>query len=272
MSERRETQEELAKKVARLEERLAEQERRAAEALQEKKQVSLEALAGGVAHDFNNLLAGILGNASLARMKVDETSLPGRALGQIESATQRAATLVRKLLLYSGRAEWMAEQIDATEVITSTLDALERDLDEAVELRREIASGLPTIAGDSSQLATLVVQVFDNAVEAVGNGGGTLTARLELAAAPEPSRETTTYLAENLGEREEWLLFELADTGHGMDAVGRERLFDPFYTTRKGRRGLGLAEVLGITRAHRGWIQVESRPGAGTTLRIGFPV
>ncbi len=271
MASRKQTQVELVAEVARLEARLAEQEWRAAEVLQKKKQASLEALASGIAHDFNNLLAGILGNASLARMKVDEGSLPGRALGQIESATQRAAALVRKLLLYSGRAELVAQQVDAAEVITSTLDALEGDLDEAVELRRVVAAGLPEIAGDSGQLAALVVQLFDNAVDAIGNGVGTLTARLQRAPAPEPSGETTTYLAENFGDREEWLLFELADTGHGMDPAGRERLFDPFYTTRSGRRGLGLAEVLGIVRAHRGWIQVESRPGGGTTLRIGFP-
>ncbi len=261
---------ELRRHLAECERALEEHRRGEEERLQVLKQQSLEILAGGVAHDFNNLLAGILGNASLALMKVEPDSVIEKALRHIESATTRAAAISRQLLLFAGRGEWVAQKLDLSALVPAEVDELRATLPPGIKLRRRISSKVPQIVGDAGQIRQVLRQLVDNATESIGHDEGSITLRLLYKPIPKVNERITTYLSKHQSAGD-WVTLEVADTGRGMDAETRGRIFDPFYSTKLSGRGLGLSAALGIVRAHRGWIQVESRPERGATLRMGFP-
>jgi two-component system cell cycle sensor histidine kinase/response regulator CckA len=214
---------------------------------------SLGVLAGGIAHDFNNLLVAILGNASLAL----EATLPGSPVqnmmrGVIE-ASERAASLVRQLLAYSGKGRFLVGQVDLSLLIAGEASRLRALVPPAVELRFELADGLPPIETDATQMQQLVANLVANAGEAIGQGPGVVTVRT--ASGPDPDT----------------VLLEVEDDGHGMDALTKEKIFDPFFSTRFTGRGLGLAAVHGIVRAHGGSVEVESAPGQGSKFTVRLP-
>lgn len=274
--------EEIRQELKRLRDRLraceeeseARARRQADQLLQTEKLVSLQALAGGVAHDFNNLLAGVLGNSGLAKeglekLEVDKGSMAFRAVEQIEVATERTQGLVRKLLIYTGRTAWKGQQINPAIEVGRIL----ADVDPAGEIQQDLDLQAPQVVGDPGHFGEMLRCLLDNAREA----GGEVMVRLRYDSPPEPSQGVPTFLAENLPalppgiRRSPQVLLEVCDTGAGMDDEAQSRLCDPFYSTKEGHRGLGMPVVLGIVRIHQGFIQVESEPGQGTTLRVGLP-
>ncbi|TFH43136.1 MAG: PAS domain-containing sensor histidine kinase, partial [Chrysiogenales bacterium] len=249
----------------------AEEERRKMEAQiqQTQKLESLGVLAGGIAHDFNNLLMAILGNIDLAMMDVAPSSIARGNLVEAARASQRAADLCRQMLAYSGRGRFTSELLNLNDIVEEMGHMLEVSISKKAVLRLNVASGLPAIEADATQVRQIIMNLVINASDAIGERSGVLsvsTGSMEC---------DNDYLAETwLDERLEegtYVYVEVADTGEGMDHETLKRIFDPFFTTKFTGRGLGLAAVLGIVRGHRGAIKVYSEKGKGTTVKVLLP-
>ena len=248
-------------------EKAAEEERRKLhlKLLDAQKLESLGVLAGGIAHDFNNLLTVILANATFAR---DGSSPHDARLAHIETAARRAADLCRQLLAYAGRGSFLVERTELGHLVRDTAQLLEVSISKKARLAVQLAPGLPAIEADVSQVRQIVMNLVINASEALGDASGDIRLATRLARPEQPPGGVILAFDPAAGD---CVCLEVADTGHGMAPATLARVFDPFYTTKFAGRGLGLAAVLGIMRAHRGALTVESTPGRGTTFRLFFP-
>jgi PAS domain S-box-containing protein len=222
---------------------------------QAQKLESLGVLAGGLAHDFNNLLTGVLGNASLLQDDLDPGHPAQTRLQEIIQASERAAVLVKQMLAYAGKGRFIIQRLELSRQISEIVPLIRSSLAPGVQLELNLGSGLPPVEADPAQMQQLVMNLAINAAEAVGQGAGCVT--------------IATAARDADGEPQVVLI--VSDTGCGMDEATKARIFDPFFTTKFTGRGLGLAAVLGIIRAHRGSISVDSRPGHGSTFTVVLP-
>ncbi len=230
---------------------------------------SLGLLAGGIAHDFNNLLMGVLGNADLALLKLAPESPARVHVEAIEKAARRAADLTNQMLAYSGKGRFVVERIDLNRLVEEMSHLLGTVISKKATLKFDLAPGLPPVEGDPTQLRQVVMNLITNASDAIGDRIGLITVTTGVMRADREYLQGT-FLDEDLPEGE-YVFLEVSDTGCGMDAPTRARIFDPFFTTKFAGRGLGLAAVLGIVRAHHGAIKVYSEPGRGSTFKILLP-
>ncbi len=222
---------------------------------QTQKLESLGVLAGGLAHDFNNLLTGIMGNASLALQEPENGDAVRGHIDEIIAASERAALLVGQMLAYAGKGRTMVEPLDLSQRISEIIPLIRTSVPRSVDLRLELDPGGPRVEADRSQVQQLIMNLAINAAEAIGEQPGTVTIQT--------SRRDT--------DQESQAVLTVRDTGCGMDEATKAQMFDPFFTTKFTGRGLGLAAVLGIIRAHSGSISVESAPGAGTVITVVLP-
>ena len=237
--------------------------------LQAQKLESLGILAGGIAHDFNNLLVGILGHADLAREELENGSTAHESLEQIEVAAQRAAELTHQMLAYSGKGKFVVQRIRLDETVREMAKLLEVSLSKKAVLRFELDPNTPPIEADSAQVQQVVMNLITNASDALGDKAGVITLRTGATDYNADSlRQFTLGDPLNPGR---YVYLEVTDTGCGMDASTLQRMFDPFFSTKFAGRGLGLASVIGIVRAHHGGLHVSSRTGAGTSFRVIVP-
>jgi signal transduction histidine kinase/ActR/RegA family two-component response regulator len=227
----------------------------------------LRLLAGGVAHDFNNLLQTIGGNAELARDELPEDSPARLPLGELELATERAAALVRELLAFAGHGSPHIAPLELGEVAAEAV-GLARPL-VAEEIRIEFLHPVTEIwtRADRDQTLGALLNLIKNAGDAQSGGG-----RIEVSTGV--GKLGTSGLEEQLGapdpEASEFGYIEVQDAGGGIPDEVRTRMFDPFYTPRRGGRGLGLPAVLALAENLRGALEFGSR-GDGTAFRILLP-
>lgn len=243
-------------------------ERRLAEA---QRMDGLGLLAGGIAHDFNNLLVGVLGNADLALLEVAPDTNAHKLLGRIQIAAQRLADLAQQMLTYSGRRPTRLQAVDLSAVIHEMLELIASSVPAHIRVESAVAEQLPDVAGDAAQLGQVVVNLVMNAAEAIGSAPGTI----RVAASREflDSARSASLTVRSIRGAADYVCLEVLDDGPGMDEATRARIFDPFFSTKGAHgRGLGLASVIGIVRAHHGALQVDSSPGEGTRMRIWLPL
>ena len=231
---------------------------------------SLGVLAGGVAHDFNNLLAVMLGHCALALQKLPPDAEARRHVEKAVDASERAAGLTRQMLAYSGRGHFQIQPTDLNELVRVNVDLLAAALPKQVVLATRLASGLPPVAADPSQMQQVVMNLVLNAAEAIGGRPGTVTVATARREVPAGERELRQPTGEALPPGV-YAQLEVRDDGTGMDEPTLSRIFEPFFTTKTTGRGLGLAATQGIVRGHRGGLVVESAPGSGSTFRLLFP-
>ncbi len=234
---------------------ISEQKQMEEQLRQTQKLESLGVLAGGLAHDFNNLLTGVMGNASLAMDEVDNREALGAYLGEIVSASERAAILVRQMLAYAGKGRMIVEPMDLSQQISEIVPLIRTSIPRSVELELDLDSDGPRVDADRSQIQQLIMNLAINAAEAIGERSGTVSISTG-------RRET---------DQEKQVVLTVKDTGCGMDEATKAQMFDPFFTTKFTGRGLGLAAVMGIIRTHRGTISVDSTPGKGTRVTVVLP-
>ena len=249
----------------------AEEEKQKLEAQiqQAQKLESLGVLAGGIAHDFNNLLMGILGNTGLALLELAPDSPVRHHLLDVERTSQRAAELCKQMLAYSGKGKFVVQPLDISQLVVDMTDLLQISISKKAVLERDFATALPAFEADATQIRQVVMNLITNASEALGDKGGTISLRTDKMECDRAYLEQT-YLAEKL-EPGTYVFLEVRDTGDGMNDATRERIFDPFFSTKFTGRGLGLAATLGIVRGHQGALEVESKTGEGTVFRVLFP-
>jgi two-component system, cell cycle sensor histidine kinase and response regulator CckA len=236
---------------------------------QAQKLESLGVLAGGIAHDFNNLLMVVLGHSELALKEISPMSPARGSLTEIAIAARRAADLCRQMLAYAGKASFAVERVGLRELVEEMAQLLQTAISKKAILDLNLERGLPPIEADPSQIRQVVLNLILNASEAIGDRSGVITVSVAATRCGEEYlRKTELHdaLAPGL-----YVHLEVTDTGSGMDAGTRSRIFEPFFSTKFTGRGLGLAAVLGIVRAHKGGLKLYSEPGKGTTFKILFP-
>jgi two-component system, cell cycle sensor histidine kinase and response regulator CckA len=256
----------VTRRMAAEEERL-ELERRL---LHSQKLESLGVLAGGIAHDFNNLLAAMHGNLELA---LRDLPAPSPARTRIENAllaATRAADLTRQMLAYSGRGKFAVARVNLSELVEENAHLLRSCVARTVTLNLRLDRSLPCIDADVGQVQQVVMNLITNAAEAVGAQPGVIT--LTTGVSDCDARYLFRSRIHEKPPAGRYAYVEVTDSGCGMDAETRDRMFDPFYSTKVTGRGLGMATVLGIIRGHGGAILVDSEVGQGTTIRALFPL
>ncbi|MBT4814682.1 MAG: response regulator [Lentisphaerae bacterium] len=252
--------------------RRMEEERRELETqiLQAQKLESLGALAGGIAHDFNNLLVGILGNADLALDLLPADHRGQTHLAKIKEAATHASDLANQMLAYSGKGRFIVEPVSINAVVDDMAMLLRSSVAKNVSLAFDLADDLPLVDADELQIRQLIMNLITNASDAIGKAAGAVTVRTTVADVSDggdkgvpPATEIPPGACVSV---------TVVDDGCGMDETTKRRLFEPFFTTQSAGRGLGMAAVLGIVRGHHAAIQVESKPGVGTTVTVLLPV
>jgi PAS domain S-box-containing protein len=232
---------------------------------------SLGALAGGVAHDFNNLLSVILGNATILQRDLPQNSPLVIRAERIRNSARYAAEITTQMLTYSGSASLEVEALDLTSLVGEMSNLLDAGTTRRVRIESNLDEALASIEGDRAQLRQVILNLISNASDALlGENGGVITlstGRVDTDREYFAKHPTVNEQAEG-----EYVYLEVSDDGPGMNDETRARIFDPFYSTKQSGRGLGLAVVLGIVRAHSGMLSVASRLTEGTTFRVLFPI
>jgi signal transduction histidine kinase len=230
------------------------------------KQESLGVLSAGIAHDFNNLLTSILGYASLLRSELPAHSQFAEYARKIEDASGRAAHLTKQMLAYSGQGRFSIEHIDMADHVRRTLEELRPSIGPNIHLELDLTAGLPLVEADPAQCGQVASNVLLNSLEAIGDRQGNIRVATYCKTIDrmEPAEDETPA--------GRYVVFEVRDSGPGMDDATKNKIFDPFFSTKFTGRGLGLAAVLGIVRGHGGVIRVESALGEGTLFQVFWPV
>ncbi|MES2697461.1 MAG: PAS domain S-box protein [Verrucomicrobiota bacterium] len=233
---------------------------------QAQKMESLGTLAGGIAHDFNNLLAIINGYSEFCQQGAVEPAVLQKSLREIHRAAQRASGLVRQILTFSRKTEVRFSPMDLNQLARDLVTLLAETFPRTVTIHLALQDRLPPLLADQNQMQQIVLNLCVNARDAMPSGG-TITLATSIRAGA---------LLRPLGAdpARDYACLEVSDTGTGISPQVRQRIFEPFFTTKQGNQGtgLGLAVVYGIVVAHRGYIDVESTLGAGSTFRVFLPL
>ena len=234
---------------------------------QAQKMEAVGKLAGGIAHDFNNLLTVIQGQALLLEAGLLPPHERPAAIGAIVQASEKAADLTRQLLTFSRRRVVRLAPVDLNGVVLDLGKLLRRLIGADVELRTHLAPGVVGIEADTSMIQQVLMNLAVNARDAMPEGGSLVVSTAIVRAEPPPAAR-----AAGCGDGP-FARVSVRDTGSGISAELLPHIFEPFFTTKDTTRssGLGLATVFGIVEQHRGWLDVDSRVGEGTTFHVYLP-
>jgi two-component system, cell cycle sensor histidine kinase and response regulator CckA len=278
LTERKRTEEELRRlnlelerqfeeKTAELGQTIGEREKLQAQLLQAQKMESIGTLAGGIAHDMNNLLNVISGYATAILQDGSQSEKVTENLAVIKETVDRGASLVQQLLATARKTEFKFEEVQVNNALERFHGFLKETFPKTIDLGLDLEPGLPSVLADSNLLHQAVLNLCLNARDALSNGG-----TLQIVTRKVPGAELRRIFQD--AREEEYACITVKDTGVGMTATVKSRIFEPFFTTKPHGEGsgLGLSVVYGIVTNHKGFIDVESEPGQGTTCRIYLPV
>lgn len=230
---------------------------------------TLGVLAGGIAHDFNNFLTPVVGTAALLLDDLGDDPVLRRRILTIKKAADRATDLTAQMLAYAGKTDPQLVPLDVSEAMSDIELLLESAAGRRADLNFSLDPSLPVVRADRVQIGQVVMNLVTNAAEALGPDSRRIDVRTKMLAADRDLLRTF-HLGSHLEEGRH-VCIEVSDDGEGIDESVRERIFDPFFSTKLTGRGLGLAVVLGIVQSHGGALQIESERGRGTTFRIILP-
>jgi len=236
---------------------------------QRQKLEAIGTLAGGIAHDFNNILMAIMGYTELVQMKLGRESSVDSELKQIRTASIRAKDLVSQILTFSRKAEQAKYSIQISLVVREALQLLRSSIPSTIEIEEQIEAKNFVLA-DPTQIHQVIVNLCTNASLAMTDERGIL--RISLQDMTVNSHRQTVTMDNNLPAGS-YVVLEVEDTGCGISPEIKNKLFDPYFTTREHGQGsgMGLAVVHGIVQSHHGVITVDSRKDHGALFRLYFP-
>jgi two-component system cell cycle sensor histidine kinase/response regulator CckA len=235
--------------------------------VQAQKMEGLGTLAGGIAHDFNNILAIILGYTNkLESSGLKPNEFPG-AIKVIKEAVDRGAALVQQLLTSARQTEARFSSVDLNALVRELERMLQATFPKTISFNLELATDLPPITADKSQVHQILLNLCVNARDAMPKGG-TITLVTSITPGTDLTEMFSGVTAEN------YACIRVRDTGIGMTRQVKSHIFEPFFSTKERGKGtgLGLSVVYGVVNNHRGFVQVESEPGTGTSFMIYLPV
>jgi two-component system, cell cycle sensor histidine kinase and response regulator CckA len=224
-------------------------------------------LAGGIAHDFNNVLTAIKGNLSLLQTVQLSESERTTITNEIADAADRAASLTRHLMSFSRRGLMQPQAIDLNEVVAAVVNMLRRLIGDHIILETRYVQEPVLVYADASMLEQVLVNLAVNSRDAMSEGG-----RLTLETSRIRFGKSVSSDSRKIRPGQ-YARLRVTDTGAGIPAEHLSRIFEPFFTTKELGKGtgLGLSTVLNIVEQHRGWIEVKSQVGIGTTFDLYLP-
>jgi two-component system cell cycle sensor histidine kinase/response regulator CckA len=234
--------------------------------VQAQKMEGLGTLAGGIAHDFNNIFAIILGYTCRLEVLGSQPEAAG-ATKIIKEAVDRGAALVQQLLTSARQTEARFSALDLNALVRELEKMLQATFPKTINFELRLQPDLPLITADRSQVHQVLLNLCVNARDAMENGG-TLTLETSMTPGADLIESFTGAAAQN------YACIRVRDTGSGMSKQVKSHIFEPFFTTKERGKGtgLGLSVVYGVVNNHRGFVQVESEPDAGTTFIVYLPV
>jgi len=250
----------------------AEQQRLQAQLQQAQKMEAIGTLAGGVAHDLNNILSGLVSYPELLLMDLPEDSPLKNPILTIKKSGEKAAAIVQDMLTLARRGVAVTEVVNLNNIITEYLKSPEHKrlslYHPNVQVETDLETNLLNISGSPVHLSKTIMNLVSNAAEAMPHGGSiSISAKNQYIAKPIRGYDD---VAEG-----DYVVFSISDTGIGISPEDMERIFEPFYTKKvmgRSGTGLGMAVVWGTIKDHKGYIDVQSTEGKGTTCRLYFPV
>lgn len=236
---------------------------------QAQKMEAMGRLAGGIAHDFNNILGMIIGFTELARSSARDRA-PGIVtdLDEVLRAAERGKELVERILRFSRREQIVPEAIHLDTVVADAVRLLRATIPASIDIRLRHEGYLPPVVGNATGVHHLLMNLANNAVHAMPEGG-----ILEVALEPFAADDAFVRAHPEI-QQGSFVLLSVRDDGHGMDATTRQRAIEPFFSTKTAERGtgLGLSMAHGVVREHGGTMWLDSEPGLGTTVCCLFPI
>ncbi|MBI9082213.1 MAG: nuclear transport factor 2 family protein [Desulfobacterales bacterium] len=249
----------------------ADKEKLEAQNRQLQKAESLGRMAGAIAHQFNNRLAAVTGNLELAMMDLSEGANPHEKITAALEASNRAAEISGLMLTYLGQSNEKHSPMDLSEACRRTMPMLKAIISGDIVLETDLPSPGPVIMSNANQILQILTNLVTNAREAIGESRGAIGLCVKTVFAedfPAGQRFPLDWQPQNNA----YACLEVTDTGCRIEEKNIEKLFDPFFSSKFTGRGMGLAVVLGIVRAHNGVVLVENKPGRSSTFRIFFPL
>jgi len=236
---------------------------------QAQKMESLGLMAGGLAQEFDGVLAGIREQLDLAVEAVADGIPVSSCLDEIDQRVKKGKVLAEQMLVYTGEGEVELEDVDLASAAGEMVQLLRSCVLKTAEMACDLPPGLPPVRADATQIQQVVTNLVLNASDAMQGEQGTITVTAgqrdyeesDLAGSYPPGR----------AQAGRYVFLEVSDTGRGMSHEAGARILDPFFSTKSGARGVGLAVVLGVVRAHNGLLMIDSEPGRGSTFRVLFP-
>ena len=222
-------------------------------------------LAEGFAHDINNVVGSILGNAELIRYEIDDDHPAAARLEDIQQAAERVSHLTHRIVAVARGSRQKTEPVNLNHIVYHVLLSEEQRLAPRIRIIRYINPDLWKVAASHTQIAQLTLALAMNAIEAVKEKGKVYigTRNVDFNKEPLP-------LGADL-KVGRYILLSVEDNGEGMSPSVRARIFDPGFTTKTGRRGMGLANVYHIVTGYGGYISVNSIQSHGTAVRVYLP-
>ncbi len=232
---------------------------------QAQKMEAIGTLAGGIAHDFNNILMGIIGHTEVAILHKHNPDKAHDHLNQVLGAGKRAAQLVQQILTFSRQKDLERKPLQISPLVTETIKMLRASLPSTIDIQYDIEDQHGMVMADPTQIHQVLMNLCTNAAHAMRGLSGLLRISLDKVAIND---KQSTPLKPGT-----YLRMSVEDNGHGMDRTTMDRIFDPYFSTKKPDEGtgLGLAVVHGIITSYGGRIEVDSEPDKGTTFHIFLP-
>lgn len=235
---------------------------------QAQKMEALGTLAGGIAHDFNNILGAIIGYAEMAKDACPPGSNIGDDLDKVLEAGGRAANLVKQILAFSRQANTEKIALEPRHVVKEAVKLLRPALPTTITIEQHFETSKKSIVIDPTQLHQIVMNLVTNAFHAMEQTGGVLNISLLDCELSEQDLKHQPEIAAG-----EFVVLSIADSGSGMIPEIREKIFEPYFTTKEINKGtgLGLAIVHGIVTSSGGFVTCESEAGKGTVFKVFLP-
>lgn len=237
------------------------------ELAQAQKMEAIGTLAGGIAHDFNNILSAIYGYSQLAKEDLDNPQQAGQDIEEVLEAADRAKELVKQILTFSRKTEHEKQPLQISLVVKEALKLLRSSIPTTIEIKQEISSDAVALA-DPTKIHQVTMNLCTNAYHAMRDKGGILSVSIK-----DVDFRQNGMIPQLEIKPGKYILLEVSDNGIGMDEKTKNKIFEPYFTTKEAGEGtgLGLAVIHGIINDHNGYINVYSEPEQGTSFHLYFP-